>query len=128
MTRPDSPLVDVEQFLAALEARDLSAAAHRLAPGAPLTFPGGQRFHSLQELVAWSATRYRFVRKTYECFELLPADARGTAVVYCRGTLAGEWPEGTPFTGIRFIDRFEIDAAGSIVDQQVWNDLGEARR
>ena len=53
---------------------------------------------------------------------------RGITVVYCRGTLAGEWPDGRAFAGVRFIDRFEIDDAGRIVDQQVWNDLGEARR
>ena len=128
MTRTESPLEVVEHFLAALEARDLPVAARSLAAGARLTFPGGQRFHSLHELVAWSAKRYRFVRKSYDRSELLPADARGLAVVYCRGTLAGEWPDGTAFTGIRFIDRFEIDAAGLIVDQQVWNDLGEVRR
>ncbi len=39
--------------------------------------------------------------------------------------LAGEWPDGTPFDGIRFIDRFEL-ADGKLARQEVWNDLAEA--
>ena len=123
-----TPREVVDAFLAALEARDLQAAARHLAPGATMTFPGGQSFADLQSLVAWSKDRYRTVRKTYERVEELAVDARGITVAYCRGTLAGEWPDGRAFAGIRFIDRFEIDDAGRIVDQQVWNDLGEARR
>jgi limonene-1,2-epoxide hydrolase len=123
-----TPREVVEAFLAALESRDLPAAARHLAPGAAMTFPGGQSFADLESLVAWSKDRYRAVRKTYERVEELAVDGRGITVVYCRGTLAGEWPDGRAFAGIRFIDRFEIDDAGRIVDQQVWNDLGEQAR
>jgi hypothetical protein len=45
-------------------------------------------------------------------------------VVYCSGTLEGVWLDGSAFSGIRFIDRFEV-AGGRIVRQDVWNDLGE---
>ena len=45
--------------------------------------------------------------------------------VYVTGTLHGERPDGTPFEGIRFIDRFEVKA-GKILKQDVWNDLAEA--
>jgi len=48
-------------------------------------------------------------------------------VVYCFGTLYGEWPDGRPFEGIRFIDRF-VARAGKLADQKVWNDLGEQLR
>ena len=123
-----TPREVVDAFLAALEARDLPSAERHLAPGVAMTFPGGQRFADLESLVAWSKDRYRAVRKTYDRVEELAVDARGITVVYCRGTLAGEWPDGRAFAGVRFIDRFEIDDAGRIVDQQVWNDLGEARR
>lgn len=123
-----TPREVVDAFLAALEARDLQTAARHLAPGAAMTFPGGQRFADLESLVAWSKDRYRAVRKTYDRVDELAVDARGITVVYCRGTLAGEWPDGRAFAGVRFIDRFEIDDAGRIVDQQVWNDLAEARR
>jgi len=125
---PATPRDVVAAFLAALEARDLAAAGRFLAPGAAMVFPGGQAFADLESLVGWAQGRYRFVRKTYERTEELPVDARGVTVVYCRGSLSGEWPDGTAFAAIRFIDRFEIDDAGRIVDQQVWNDLGEVRR
>ena len=79
----------------------------------------------LQELIEWAAPRYRYVAKTYEGFDAMqgPGDA---AIVYCRGTLSGEWPDGTAFEGIRFIDRFEI-VDDLITRQDVWNDIAETR-
>jgi hypothetical protein len=119
----------VSTFLRALEARDLATAAALLAPGATMRFPGTQPpFRSLEDVLAWSRGRYRFVRKRIERFDELDArQADGTfrRVVYCLGTLSGEWPGGAPFDAVRFVDRFEIDATGRIADQQVWNDLGE---
>ncbi len=47
-------------------------------------------------------------------------------MVYCTGTLEGQWLDGSAFAGIRFIDRFEVEA-GRIVRQDVWNDLAEVR-
>jgi hypothetical protein len=117
----------VEAFLRALETRDPRGAAY-LAPGAKIVFPGGHEFQSLETLAAWAFTRYRAVRKTLERIDELPDRGDGVTTVYVYGTLAGEWLDGRPFAGIRFIDRFEIDGAGRIVDQKVWNDLGEARR
>ena len=110
----------VHDFLTAMEARDLPRAQAMLAPDFEMTFPGGRRMRTLPELIAWAAPRYRFVRKTYDRF-----DAAGD-VVYCFGTLSGEWPDGTPFAGIRFIDRFEM-AGGLIVRQDVWNDIAEVK-
>lgn len=114
----------VREFLAAMEARDLDRARGFLADSFTMTFPGGARFTRLEDLVEWGRARYRFVRKTYDTFDEA-FDANG-AVVYCFGTLAGEWPDGTPFEGIRFIDRFSI-ADGKLADQKVWNDLAETR-
>ena len=123
---PETPRRVVEVFLAQLEARDPRAAGF-LAPGARIVFPGGREFGSLEMLAAWATTRYRTVRKTIDRIEELPVDGAGITTVYCFGTLAGDWLDGRPFTGVRFIDRFEVDDAGLIVDQKVWNDLGEAR-
>jgi hypothetical protein len=94
----------VRDFLAAMEARDLARARTMLAPGFAMTFPGGARFATLEELVAWAKPRYRWVKKTYARFDALPG-AGGDSVVYCHGTLRGVWPDGTGFEGIRFIDR-----------------------
>ena len=62
--------------------------------------------------------------ETLESIATLPAAVGVT--VYCRGRLAGVWPDGTPFDGIRFIDRFELaDGIRFIGRQEVWNDLAE---
>lgn len=116
----------VEKFLETMAARDLPAARAMLAPGFTMTFPGGARFATLEELVAWAKPRYRWVKKRYERFDETPA-ADGETIVYCYGTLYGEWPDGVPFEGIRFIDRFAI-RGGKLADQLVWNDLAETLR
>lgn len=113
-----SPEETVRQYLAAMERRDLAAAKALLAPGFTMLFPGGRRFDTLEALVDWAKHRYRSARKTYERF-----DACGEAV-YCFGTLYGERLDGTPYSGIRFIDRFTV-RDGRLVDQRVWNDMGE---
>ncbi|MEP3665110.1 MAG: nuclear transport factor 2 family protein, partial [Roseibium sp.] len=38
--------------------------------------------------------------------------------------LYGEWPDGSPFEGNRYIDRFEV-ADGKIARMDVWNDSAE---
>jgi hypothetical protein len=95
-----------------------------LAEGFRMIFPGDRTFSGLGELVEWARQRYRFARKIYERFDEAPGDD-GVAV-YCYGTLAGEWLDGSPFSGIRFVDRFTV-RDGQLVDQRVWNDLAEAR-
>ena len=114
----------VRAFLGAVEARDLGRAQGMLAEGFRMTFPGDRTFSGLEELIAWARQRYRFARKAYERFDETPADD-GVAV-YCYGTLTGEWLDGVPFSGIRFIDRFTV-RDGRLVDQRVWNDLAETR-
>ncbi len=115
-----APAEIVRAYLAAMEARDLPAARDFLAEGFEMTFPGNVRFTKLEDLVEWSRGRYRFVRKTYESFD--ECFSENGIAVYCFGTLAGEWPDGTPFSSVRFIDRFEV-AEGRLTGQMVWNDL-----
>lgn len=126
---PGKPLPGGEElvraFLSAMEERKLEKAAGFLADGFTMTFPGGVEFSRLEELVEWGRSRYQFVRKTYEAFdECFSPDGN---VVYCFGTLAGKWPDGNEFSGIRFIDRF-VTAEGKLIGQMVWNDLAEARK
>ncbi len=118
-----SPSATVRAFLAAMEARDLDRARGFLADGFSMTFPGDRRFSALEELVSFGRQRYRFVRKTYTTFD--ECFGEGGMIVYCFGTLSGEWPDGTPFFGKRFIDRFEVDG-GKLTGQLVWNDLAES--
>ncbi len=114
----------VRSYLAAMEARELDKAQAMLGEGFTMNFPGAQGMTTLQELIDWSQPRYRFVKKTYDRFEALQSG--DVAVVYSIGTLYGEWPDGTAFEGIRFIDRFEL-SDGKILRQDVWNDIAEVR-
>lgn len=123
-TEVRDPVAMVKGFLAAMEARDLDRARAFLADGFVMHFPAQAPMHRLEELVAWSKPRYRFVRKTYDGFDVTATDA--ATVVYAFGTLHGEWLDGTAFEGIRFIDRFEV-VDGRFTRQDVWNDMAETK-
>jgi SnoaL-like domain len=122
---PASPAQTCLAFLDALGRRDLDAATALTGEGFTMTFPGPARFTEFQELLDWGAPRYRRIAKTIERVEEAPLGPR--VAVYVSGTLSGEWPDGTPFTSIRFIDRFEVEK-GLIRTQEVWNDLAETGR
>lgn len=119
---PD-PAKLVRQYLQSMEARDLPAAQAMLGEGFVMQFPGAAPMTDLSELLSWAKPRYQSVTKAYEGFDV--AASQG-AVVYCRGTLRGVWPDGSAFEGIRFIDRFELQG-GKITRQDVWNDIAEVR-
>ncbi|MCC5881764.1 MAG: nuclear transport factor 2 family protein [Halomonas sp.] len=119
-----SPEELVRTFLAAMEARDLERAGALLDEGFTMVFPGSGEMHRLDELVAWASSRYRFVRKRIAAVET--CGDSDVATVFCHGELDGQWPDGTPFSDVRFIDRFEL-RHGRIARQQVWNDLALAR-
>src|SRR5690606_17950718 len=87
-------------------------------------YPGDRRFTSLDEILANGARRYRFVKKRYANAFSIPRDEEGLETVVFSGTLYGEWNDGESFQGIRFTDRFRL-RDGVIVEQQVWNDIGE---
>lgn len=121
---PIPPAEIILSYLAAMETRNLQLARSFLARNFVMTFPGGAQFGSPAELLAWSKDRYKSIAKKIAGVHEVPAEEG--AVVYCMGTLAGEWPDGSTFDDIRFIDRFTV-RDGLLVDQQVWNDLAEAR-
>ncbi len=113
----------VEQFLKAMASRDVQEAERYLAPEFSMVFPGGKAMGTLAEMIQWSSVRYQAVQKTFEGFDEAWTDS--CTVVYARGTLSGNWLDGEPFSGIRFIDRFEV-VDGLLVRKDVWNDIGES--
>lgn len=118
------PAAIIKDYLGAMEARDLEQARSFLAQGFKMVFPGDVEMTTPEELIDWAKPRYRFVSKTYEGIEAFQGEE--TAIVYARGTLSGEWPDGTAFSDIRFIDRFEV-ADNKITRQDVWNDIAEIK-
>jgi len=112
----------VERFLAASMVPDPETAARYIAVDLKLTFTGGRRMSHPRESAAFNAKRYKWVRKKMERTDVVPG-ARET-IVYNLGTLYGEWPDGTPFEGNRYVDRFVV-RDGKIVQMDVWNDSAE---
>jgi ketosteroid isomerase-like protein len=114
----------VIHYLKAIEARDLSVARGFLAEDVEMIFPGGRCLSSPEQIFVNSGRRYQRVAKRIKDIDVIEADSQ--TVVYCFGTLYGEWINGQSFEGIRFIDRFVL-VDGKIVSQEVWNDTGEWR-
>ncbi len=115
----------VTSYLRLVEERRLDEASPYLAAGVEIVFPGGRSFSSLAEQVAAAGTRYRSIRKVFNGYDVV--DGGEATVVYVYGELEGEDVTGTPFAGVRFIDRFEL-VDGLIANHRVWNDLAEAMR
>jgi hypothetical protein len=112
----------VEKFLVASMVPDPETAALYIAESLKLTFTGGRKFSHPRESTAFNARRYKWVKKAMERSDVAPG--KGETVVYNIGTLYGEWPDGTPFEGNRYVDRFVV-RNGKIVQMDVWNDSAE---
>ncbi len=110
----------VWDFLTLFAERRLAEANAYLAPGCVMQFPGGAEFTDCTALPRRSNTLYRWVLKSFERVDEI-ATPEGT-IVYNLGTLRGQWPDGEPFAGVRYVDRFVV-RDGKIADQKVWNDL-----
>lgn len=116
----NAPESIVREYLTAMENRDIDTARRHLGDGFVMAFPGSGELGSLEELVAWSKDRYRFVKKSIDDIDV--AFGMEEIIVFARGTLLGEWPDGSEFSGVRFIDRF-VMRDEYLIRQDVWNDL-----
>ncbi|MDX2144596.1 MAG: nuclear transport factor 2 family protein [Rhodospirillaceae bacterium] len=114
----------VKIFLDAMGQRDFAAMERVMAPTFKMTVTGGAVFTHPREFSAQSRLRQKSAKKTTDRYEEIPSGS--STIVYSIGSMAGEWNNGTPFSGIRYIDRFEV-ANGKIVDMNVWSDMSEFR-
>jgi hypothetical protein len=112
----------VEAFLHASMVPDPQTAARYIADDLAITFTGGRKYGHPRETAAFNAKRYKWVKKKMERTDVVPGE--GETIVYNLGTLYGEWPDGTPFEGNRYVDRFVV-RGGKIVQMDVWNDSAE---
>jgi len=112
----------VERFLEASMVPDPATAALYIAPDLKITFTGGRKYRHPRETAAFNAGRYKWVKKKMERSDVVQGMAE--TIVYNIGTLYGEWPDGTPFDGNRYVDRFVV-RGGKIVQMDVWNDSAE---
>jgi hypothetical protein len=118
----DSDADIVEKFLVASMVPDPVKAARYISDELKITFTGGRKFSHPRETAGFNAKRYKWVKKRMERLDVVPGTTE--TIVYSLGTLYGEWPDGTPFDGNRYVDRFVV-RNGKIVQMDVWNDSAE---
>jgi ketosteroid isomerase-like protein len=114
----------VESFLEASMVPDPVRARTFMAPDVKITFTGGRKFGDPAGTAAFNAARYRTVKKKFERTDVVAGGTDDETIVYNTGTLYGEWPDGEPFAGNRYVDRFVV-SRGRIVRMDVWNDSAE---
>ena len=127
---PQTPDEVVAEFLRLIMIPDPVAARRYTAPGLRIVFTGGRAMQDPAQCTAFNRSRYKWVKKRIERTETVarapgPGDAaEGENVVYSLGTLYGEWPDGSPFEGNRYVDRYVVKY-GLITQMDVWNDSAE---
>jgi len=125
---PQTPGEIVDEFLRLVMIPDPDAARRYTAPDLQIRFTGNRPMRDPADTTAFNKARYRWVKKRIERTETMArAAGAGTDegdVVYSLGTLYGEWPDGTPFEGNRYVDRYVV-RQGLIVQMDVWNDSAE---
>ena len=111
----------VQTVIVRAMAGDREVVARHVAPDAELTFVG-RRLAGADDIGRFNAGRYKWVKKSIAAWDVSFSGNR--TIVTSVGTLYGEWPDGTPFEGNRYIDRFVL-VDGKIVQMDVWNDSAE---
>lgn len=118
----------VNEFLRLIMLPDPVAASRYTAPGMKILFTGGRPMNEPADCTKFNASRYKWVKKRIERTDTAIAGSNGAVpgefVVYSLGTLYGEWPDGTPFEGNRYVDRYVVKS-GLITHMDVWNDSAE---
>lgn len=112
----------VSNFLEASMAPDPELAATYMAPDVVIVFTGGRAMETPHAITHFNAGRYAWVKKALGQFDWTAHEDH--IVVYSNGTLYGEWPDGRPFAGNRYLDRYEV-REGKITRMDVWNDSAE---
>jgi hypothetical protein len=118
----------VNEFLRLIMLPDPISAARYTAPEMRITFTGKRSFREPADCTKFNASRYKWVKKRIERTETVstttPPISSAETIVYSLGTLYGEWPDGTPFEGNRYVDRYVV-RDGLITEMDVWNDSAE---
>jgi hypothetical protein len=118
----------VNEFLRLIMLPDPLAASLYTAASMQIVFTGKRAMREPAECTKFNASRYKWVKKRIERTEVVmptPQQAAGgETIVYSLGSLYGEWPDGTPFEGNRYVDRYVV-RDGLITQMDVWNDSAE---
>lgn len=114
----------VDEYLRRHMIPDPVSAAELVAADMRIRFTGNRAMRHPADATAFNAGRYAWVKKKIEATEVVAGGNADQTVVYSRGTLYGAWPDGTPFEGNRYVDRYVV-RHGRISEMDVWNDSAE---
>ena len=114
----------VDEFLRVIMIPDPDGARRFVSPELRIRFTGNRAMSDPAECTAFNRSRYKWVKKRFEATEVVAGATPEHAIVYNRGTLYGEWLDGSAFQGNRYVDRYEV-RGGLIVQMDVWNDSAE---
>jgi ketosteroid isomerase-like protein len=114
----------VETYLRLHMIPDPDAARAYCAPELEIRFTGNRLMHDPAEATAFNRSRYKWVKKKFGSTHVVAGGTAEETTVYQTGTLYGEWPDGTPFEGNRYVDRYVV-RHGKIIKMEVWNDSAE---
>ena len=121
---PNQAAKIVEEYLRLHMIPDPDAARQFCAPDFEIRFTGNRLMHDPKEATAFNKSRYKWVKKKFGPTHIVEGGTPEETIVYQTGTLYGEWLDGTPFEGNRYVDRFVV-RGGQIVKMDVWNDSAE---
>ncbi|MNK53286.1 SnoaL-like domain protein [compost metagenome] len=113
------------EFIDAIHHGDADAALRTLGPRYELIFPGPASFSDVRAIFEWFGKRYTSAHYRYGHMDAIEFPKK--VVVYAAGTVDGVLLDGTRFSGVRYIDYFEI-VAGKIVRKEVWSDMADFLR
>ena len=114
----------VEEFLRIIMIPDPVSARAFVSPQLRIRFTGAREMKDPTECSAFNASRYKWVKKKFQQTDVVAGGSDDEAIVYNIGTLYGEWLDGTPFEGNRYVDRYVVKH-GLIEQMDVWNDSAE---
>jgi len=114
----------VNEYLRIVMIPDPEGAQHLIAPRMHIRFTGGRAMHKPSDCTVFNAGRYAWVKKRIARTDVVAGGTPSETIVYSLGTLHGEWPDGTPFEGNRYVDRYVV-SHGLITHMDVWNDSAE---
>ncbi len=119
-----SPAELVDEYLRIVMIPNPEGAMRFVSPDLQIRFTGNRAMTVPADCSAFNASRYKWVKKKIEKTEVVAGGNPAETVVYSVGTLYGEWPDGTPFEGNRYVDRYVV-SQGLITRLDVWNDSAE---
>ena len=114
----------VDEYLRLLMIPDPDAARKYCAEDLEIRFTGNRRMRDPAECAAFNRGRYKWVKKKFGPTHVAEGGTAQETTVYQTGTLYGEWLDGTPFEGNRYVDRYVV-RDGLIHQMDVWNDSAE---